>query len=39
VRNTCPAPNAADDEPTFEVATTANAQRRRTLDLVGPIQP
>ena len=39
VRNTCLAPNAADDEPTFEVVTTANAQQRRALDLITQIHP
>ena len=39
VRNTCRAPNAADDEPTFEVVTTANAQQRRALDLITQIHP
>ena len=37
VRNTCRAPNAAHDEPTFEVVTTANAQQRRALDLIAQI--
>ena len=38
VRNTCRAPNAADDEPTFEVVTTASAQQRRALDLIAQIR-
>lgn len=37
VRNTCRAPNAADDEPAFEVVTTANAQQRRALDFIAQI--
>ncbi len=39
VRNTCRAPNADDDQPTFDVVTTANAQQRRALDLVAQIRP
>jgi transposase len=39
VRNTCRAPNAADDEPTFEVLTTANDQQRHALDLIAQIRP
>jgi hypothetical protein len=39
LRDTCRALNAADDERTFAFATTANAQQRRALDLVGQIQP
>ena len=39
VRNTCRVPNAADNEPTFEVVTTANAQQRRALDLIAQIRP
>jgi transposase len=38
VRNTCRAPNAADDEPTFEVVTTATAHQRRALDLIAQIK-
>ena len=37
VRNTCRTPNAANDEPTFEIVTTANAQQRRALDLIAQI--
>ena len=39
VRNTCRAPNATDDEPTFEIATTASVQQRRALDLIAQIRP
>jgi transposase len=39
VRNTCRAPGPADDQPTFEVITTATAQQRRALDLLAQIQP
>jgi transposase len=38
VRNTCRTPNTADDEPTFEVVTTANAQQRRALELIAHIR-
>jgi hypothetical protein len=34
VRNTCRAPGAAPDAPTFQVTTTANATQRQALDLV-----
>src|SRR4030095_8693657 len=34
VRNTCRAPNAAPDAPTFEVLTTPNAQQQRALNLI-----
>ena len=39
VRNTCRAPGAAAEEPTFEVVTTATAQQRRALDLIAQIKP
>ena len=39
VRNTCRTPNAADNEPTFEVVTTANPRQRRALDLIAQIRP
>ena len=39
VRNTCRASNAAEDEPTFEVVTTANVHQRRALDLIAQIHP
>ena len=38
-RNTCRAPGAAAEEPTFEVVTTATAQQRRALDLIAQIKP
>jgi hypothetical protein len=37
VRNTCRAPQATQEEPTFEVVTTANAQQRRALELIAQI--
>jgi len=39
VRNTCRAPGAAAEEPTFEVVTTASAPQRRALDLIAQIKP
>jgi transposase len=39
VRNTCRAPGAAAEEPTFEVVTTAAAPQRRALDLIAQIKP
>ena len=39
VRNTCRAPGAAAEEPTFEVVTTATAPQRRALDLIAQIKP
>jgi transposase len=38
VRNTCRAPNAAPDAPTFEVLTTPNAQQQRALNLIQQIR-
>ena len=38
VRNTCRAPNAGPDAPTFEVLTTPNAKQQRALDLIQKIQ-
>jgi hypothetical protein len=38
VRNTCRAPVAAAEEPTFEVVTTATAQQHRALDLIAQIK-
>jgi transposase len=39
VRNTCRAPGAAAEDPTFEVVTTPTAQQRRALDLIAQIKP
>jgi transposase len=39
VRNTCRAPKAKEDEPTFEIITTASAHQRRALDLIAQIRP
>jgi transposase len=39
VRNTCRAPNAEADTPTFEVITTAEPRHLRALALVQAIQP
>jgi transposase len=39
VRNTCRAPGAVAEEPTFEVVTTASAPQRRALDLIAQIKP
>ena len=38
VRNTCRAPNAGPEAPTFEVLTTPNAKQQRALDLLQQIQ-
>ena len=38
VRNTCRAPQAAVDAPTFEVLTTPNAKQQRALELIRQIQ-
>jgi transposase len=38
VRNTCRAPKAAPDAPTFEVLTTPNAKQRRALELLQQIR-
>lgn len=34
VRNTCRAPQAGADAPTFEVVTTPNAKQQRALELI-----
>ena len=39
VRNTCRAPNAAPDAPTFEVITTAASTQQRAMALVQAISP
>jgi hypothetical protein len=39
VRNTCRAPGADDDAPTFEVVTIANPTQRRALELLDAITP
>ena len=39
VRNTCRAPGAAAEDPTFEVVTTPTAQQRRAFDLIAQIKP
>ena len=39
VRNTCRAPNAAPDAPTFEVITTAATKQQRALALIHAITP
>jgi transposase len=38
VRNTCRAPQAGPQAPTFEVLTTPNAKQQRALDLIQKIQ-
>jgi len=38
VRNTCRTPGQGPDSPTFEIVTTANAQQRRALELIGQIR-
>ncbi len=38
VRNTCRAPNAGPDAPTFEVLTTPNATQQRMLELLQQIR-
>jgi hypothetical protein len=38
VRNTCRAPNASPDAPTFDITTTANSKRQRAFDLIKEIQ-
>lgn len=37
VRNTCRAPHAGPDAPSFEVLTTPNAKQRRALELIQKI--
>ena len=39
VRNTCRAPNAQSDSPTFEVTTTAATKQHRAMELVHAIAP
>ncbi len=39
VRNTCRAPNAESDAPTFEVTTTAGPKQQRAMELVRAIAP
>ncbi|MCM0610171.1 MAG: IS1634 family transposase [Ideonella sp. WA131b] len=39
VRNTCRAPSAGADAPTFEVLTTATAHQQRAMALIQAIQP
>ena len=38
VRNTCRAPDAGPDAPSFEVITTPNAKQRRALNLIQQIR-
>ena len=38
VRNTCRAPNGADDAPTFQITTTPTAKQKRALELIGQIK-
>ena len=38
VRNTCRAPNGADDAPTFQITTTPNPKQKRALELIGQIK-
>ena len=38
VRNTCRAPNAKPDAPTFDVLTTPNAKQLRALELLARIR-
>ena len=38
VRNTCRAPNGADDAPTFQITTTPNPKQKRALELIGHIK-
>ena len=38
VRNTCRAPNGADDAPTFQITTTPNPKQKRALDLIDQIK-
>ena len=39
VRNTCRAPNRADDASTFEITTTPNPKQKRALELINLIKP
>ncbi len=38
VRNTCRAPNGAEDAATFEITTTPNPAQKRALELIGQIK-
>jgi transposase len=38
VRNTCRAPDAGDDAPTFQILTVPSAKQRRALELIRQIQ-
>ena len=38
VRNTCRAPNGADDAPTFQINTMPNPKQKRALELIGQIK-
>ncbi len=38
VRNTCRAPHAAHDAPTFQITTNASPTQQRALDLVSQIR-
>ena len=38
VRNTCRAPNGADDAPTFQITTTPTPKQKRALELIGHIK-
>ena len=38
VRNTCRAPNGADDAPTFQITTTPTANQKGALDLINQIK-
>ena len=38
VRNTCRAPNATHDAPTFQITTLASAKQQRALDLIQQIR-
>lgn len=39
VRNTCRAPQAGPEAPTFELTTTPNEKQKRALDLIDQIRP
>ena len=38
VRNTCRAPNGADDAPTFQITITPTPKQKRALELIGHIK-
>ena len=38
-RNTCRSPMAAENTPTFDILTSANAKQRRAMDLLQQISP